>query len=131
MDFDYADTLKRVIVDTVLRLLGTRLLTDEERADTSRSPSTGLQATNQPNLFIYYEHQRPQKEAPIQEKYILFVSREMKLPAVISPQKIEEVSSLPPEPEILEKGAEEKNKRKTPGIFETINKVLLGDDEGY
>jgi hypothetical protein len=161
LDFDYTDTFKRVVVDTILRLLGTRLLTDEERADPLRPPATGLQATNRPHLFIYYEHQRPRKEGPIQEKYTLFVSREMKLPVVISPQKIEEVEvketeepiapkeeeiklkefsppPLTPEevasppPEVVEKETlEQKEKKKPPGIFETINKVLLGEDEDY
>lgn len=149
LDFNYSDKLKRTAVDAVLRLLGTRLLTDEERADISRPPSTGLQATNRPNLFIYYEHTRPEGETHIQEKYTLFVSKKMKLPSVITPEKIEEVKveepipkevAVPPEalveelppPEIVEEKIKEgKEEKKPPGIFETINKVLLGEDEEY
>jgi len=153
LDFNYSDKLKRTVVDTVLRLLGTRLLTEEERADSSRPLSTGLQATNRPNLFIYYEHKRPEEETHIQEKYTLFVSKDMKLPSVFTPEKIEEVKveekvapglkeevppspieeASPPEelppPEIVEEKVEEKEEKKAPGIFETINKVLLGEDE--
>lgn len=138
LDFNYSDKLKRMAIDTVLRLLGTRLLTGEERRDPNRPPSTGLQATNRPNLFIYYEHKR-EEGGPIFEKYTLFVSKDMKLPAKITPERIEEVKveekEIPPlteeerPPEILEEEIKEKEEKKAPGIFETINKVLLGEEE--
>ena len=127
LDFNYLDRTKRTAVDTILRLLGTRILTSQERLDPNRSPSIGIQATNRPNVYIYYEHKRPEPAAPLEEKYILFVANEMKLPRVISPQKLEEVTleKVDSPQEIVPKS--EEPQAKTPGIFETINKALLGE----
>lgn len=139
LDFKYSDGIKRSIVDSVLRLLGSRILNEKERFDFKRPASVGIQSTHKPNLYIYYEHKRPQGESLIQEKYILLISKEMKLPSLITPEKIEEVQiglesekEVPREeesPEILEEVKKIKEEKKPPGIFETINKVLLGEEE--
>jgi hypothetical protein len=138
LDFRYANKSRMAIVDTVLRILGTRLLTQEERADQTRPLSIGLQATNRPHLYIYYNYSRPEGGINIQEKYFLLVSKEMKLPKEASlPEKNESQiqsqtgSSLnknsppgDPKPE-----NPKKDEKRPPGIFKTMNEIFLGDEE--
>ena len=135
LDFKYPDKLRRAIVDTVLRIFGARLLTEEERADRSRPPSVGLQATNKPDLFIYYEFKRPGSEMSLQEKYFLLVSKDMKLPEGNAPQKAgQEIithkgSALAEKPNAEDQ--KEESKERPPGIFKTMNDLFLGDEEDH
>lgn len=141
LDFQYTDITRKTAVDAVLRLLGTRLLTEDERRDPQRPLSSGIQATIKPNIYIFYEHLRSSEKEPIQEKYTLLVALKMQLPTQIVTQKIQQVGAstgeAKPQPlteeipeEILEEEVQKaKEMKRAPGIFETINKVLLGEEE--
>lgn len=131
LDFSYSDKLRRAIVDTVLRIFGARILTEEERADRGRPATVGLQATNRPNLFIYYEFERHGSEISLHEKYYLFVSKDMKLPEGSIPDKSDAIvtktgSSLE-KPKIDRRKKE--GEERPPGIFKTMNELFLGDEE--
>jgi len=141
LDFQPRDITRKTAIDTVLRLLGTRLLTEDERRDPQRPLSSGIQATTRPNICIAYEHLRPSDEEPIQEKYTLIVSLKMQFPNQIIAQKIQQAEAptqdVKPQPlieevpeEVLEEEVQKaKEMKRAPGIFEVINKVLLGDEE--
>ncbi|PIU43127.1 MAG: hypothetical protein COS97_02750 [Candidatus Nealsonbacteria bacterium CG07_land_8_20_14_0_80_40_10] len=141
LDFKYTDPARRTAIDTVLRLLGTRLLTEDERRDPQRPLSSGIQATTKPHIFISYEHLCPSDEEPIQEKYNLVISLKMQFPNQIIAQKIQQAEAptqdVKPQPlieevpeEVLEEEVQKaKEMKRAPGIFEVINKVLLGDEE--
>jgi len=141
LDFQPRDITRKTAIDTVLRLLGTRLLTEDERRDPQRPLSSGIQATTKPHICIAYEHLRPSDEEPIQEKYTLIVSLKMQFPNQIIAQKIQQAEAptqdVKPQPlieevpeEVLEEEVQKaKEMKRAPGIFEVINKVLLGDEE--
>lgn len=133
LDFKYSDKLRRAIVDTVIRIFGARLLTEEERADRSRPPSVGLQATNKPDLFIYYEFKRPGSEISLKEKYFLLVSKDMMLPEGNKPNKTDNQivtnkgSSL--DERFQTENPKGEIKERPPGIFRTMNELFLGDED--
>ncbi|PIR71101.1 MAG: hypothetical protein COU44_01325, partial [Candidatus Nealsonbacteria bacterium CG10_big_fil_rev_8_21_14_0_10_40_24] len=75
------------------------------------------------------------------EKYTLIVSLKMQFPNQIIAQKIQQAEAptqdVKPQPlieevpeEVLEEEVQKaKEMKRAPGIFEVINKVLLGDEE--
>jgi hypothetical protein len=95
LDFDYANSIQLITVDTILKILGTRLLTESERLDAQKQIEIGIKSTNKPNVYLYAEITRKNHNAPLKERYGLLVSEIMELPATISgigikEEKIEE-----------------------------------------
>lgn len=83
LDLDYNDTTSVMAADAILAMLGTRLLQEKERNDSSHPVTAGIKSTNKTSTYLYSEHLRPQVEGPIEERYTLIISHQMALPANI------------------------------------------------
>lgn len=88
------NTIKALAADVVLRLLGSRLLMENEKSDPRMPSLSGIRSTTRPYVFLAYELSRANAKSPIEEKYTLMVAFSMaNLSSLTTPQNASPVAS--------------------------------------